>query len=98
MWCLSNVVPFKCCAFQIVPLLNFCLSNVSFERAFQFFFFFEWLETCVPLPLGPKGRFCYFDADSDFAKHQTVEALCSACTYETHSWHHAYVTVGRGLV
>ena len=44
---------------------------------------------------GPKGKFCYFDADSDFSKPETVERLCSACAYETHAWHHAYVTVDK---
>jgi hypothetical protein len=48
----------------------------------------------APAVSGPKGRFCFFDADSDFAKYTTVDALCSSCTYETHAWHHAYVTVG----
>jgi hypothetical protein len=41
----------------------------------------------------PAGRFCFFDADSDFDKPATITTLCSACTYATHSWHHAYITV-----
>ena len=42
-----------------------------------------------------KGRFCYFDADADFSLPETIDRLCSSCTYATHSWHHAYVTVGK---
>ena len=46
-------------------------------------------------PTNPAGKFCFFDAEADFSKPATVERLCSECSYHTHVWHHAFVTITK---
>ena len=39
------------------------------------------------------GRFCFFDAGTDYMKSATIDEFCTPALYEDSMWHHAYVSL-----